>query len=145
MYNMIKYRDNYSDTSGSLWHFKSDQVPANDAGLTINGCKSIKYKTALVEKRPNTANGNSFVKNVKKVVPLKYLSNFWRSLEIPLINCKVYQELIWIENYVLSSARDYATFKITDTKSYAPVATLSTKDNVILAKQLNHGFNRSVY
>ena len=90
VYNIIRYGDNYSDTSGSLWQFKSDEEPANDADLTINGSKSIKCKAGLIEKTTNAVNGNSFVKDVKIVLPLKYLSNFWRSLEIPLINCKVY-------------------------------------------------------
>ena len=50
MYNLIEYRDNYSYTSGSLWHFKRDEVPSNNADLTINGSKSFKYKAALVAK-----------------------------------------------------------------------------------------------
>ena len=73
------------------------------------------------------------------------MSNFWRSLEIPLINCKVYLELNWIENCILSSARDTATFAITDTKLHVPIVTLYTKDGANLAKQLSEGFKRSVY
>ena len=84
MYNLIEYSDNYSDTSGSLWDFKSDEIVDN-ADVTIdNNAPSFKYKASLIG---NT--GNDGTKNgVKIAVPLKYLNNFWRSLEIPLINSK---------------------------------------------------------
>ena len=81
----------------------------------------------------------------KIIVPLKYLSNFWRSLEMPLINCKIHLELNWIEDCILSSAGNSAKFKITDAKLHVPIVTLSTKDNVNLTKQLSDGFKRSVY
>ena len=64
---------------------------------------------------------------------------------MPLINCKVFLELNWIEDCILSSAGDTAKFTITDTKLHVPIVTLSTKDITNLAKQLNDGFNRSVY
>ena len=86
MYNLIEYSDNYSDTSGSLWQFKRDEVPANNADLTIDNSQSFKHKAALLGKTANHNNGNSFVKDTKIVVPLKFLSNLWRSLEKPLIN-----------------------------------------------------------
>ena len=89
------------------------------------------------------------------VVPLKYLCNFFRSLEMPLINCKIHLELNWNNNCVMYGAYTYAgddnvndretTFQITSTKLYVPIVTLSTKNNVNLAKQLNEGFKRSVY
>ena len=82
---------------------------------------------------------------MKIVAPLKYLSNFWRSLEIPLINCKVELSLKWYENCILSSAGTAATFAITDTKLYVPVVTLKTEDNTKLSKLLTEGFKRSVY
>ena len=84
MYNLIEYSDNYSDTSGSLWQFKRDEIEG-DVDLTVNAqhipnnSSSFKYKSSFITNR----NG------VKIAVPLKYLSNFWRSLEMPLINCKV--------------------------------------------------------
>ena len=97
MYNLIEYSDNYSDTSGSLWQFKRDEVPANNADLSIDNSKLFKYKAALVGKTANAVNNtNSSVKNTKIAVPSKYLSNFWRSLEMPLINCKIHLELNWI-------------------------------------------------
>ena len=106
----------------------------------------FKYKAALVEKTANAVNNtNSSEKNTKIVVPLKYLSNFWRSLEIPLINCKVHFELNWIEKCILSSDGDSAKFKPTDAKLHVPITTLSTKNNVNLTKELNDEFKRSVY
>ena len=80
---MFEYNDNYSYTSGSLWQFKRDEVPANNADLTIDNSQSFKYKVALVGKTADAVNNtNSSVKNTIIVVPLKYLSNFWRSLVI---------------------------------------------------------------
>ena len=76
MYNLIEYSDNYSDTSGSLWEFKRDEVPANNADLTVDNSQSFKYKAALLGKTADAAaNTNS---SAKIVVALKYLSNFWR-------------------------------------------------------------------
>ena len=89
--------------------------------------------------------GNSFVKNTKILVPLKYLSNFWGSQETPLIICKTHLELNWIEDCILSSAGDSAKFKITEAKLHVPIVTLSTKDNVNLTKQLSNGFKKPVY
>ena len=98
-----------------------------------------------MQKTSGAAGGNSFVTNTKIVVPLKYLSNFWRSLEKPLINCKIYLELNWIEDCVLSSTGNYAKFKTADATLHIPIVTLSTKDNVNLTKQLSDGFERSAY
>ena len=64
---------------------------------------------------------------------------------MPSINCRVHLELNWIEEYILSSARDFAKFKKIDTKLHVPIVTLSTKDNVNLTKQLSNGFEKSVY
>ena len=93
----------------------------------------------------------------KIIVPLEYLNNFWRSLEMPLINCWAELSLGWIENCVLSrgeninnagavaNAGTAATFKITYAKLYVPIVTLSTEDSVKLLKLFNEGFKRSVY
>ena len=110
MYNLIEYSDNYSDTSGSLWNFKRDEI--EDVDLTIDNASSFKYKANLIGNTENNGTKNG----VKIAVPLKYLSNFWRSLEMPQINCKGELSLKWIENCILSSAGTAATFKITDTK-----------------------------
>ena len=78
-------------------------------------------------------------------MPLKYLSNFWRSLEVSLINCKVELSLTWNQNCILSSVADDSTLAITDAKLYVPVVTLKTKDNTKLSRLLSEGFKRSVY
>ena len=79
-YNLIEYSDNYSDTSGSLWQFERDEVPANNADLTIDNSQSFKYKATLLGKIADAVNNtNSSVKEAKIIVPLKYLSNFCRS------------------------------------------------------------------
>ena len=96
MCNLIQYSDNYSDTSGSFWHFKRDEI-TNNADVSNNNAPSFKYKANLIGNTENNGTKNE----VKIVVPLKYLSNFWRSLEMPLINCKVELSLKWIENCVL--------------------------------------------
>ena len=96
MYNLIEYSDNYSDLSGNLWQFKRDEVPAGNADLAINNSQSFKYKAALLGKTADAVNNtNSSAKEARIVVPLNYLSNFWRSLQMPLINCKVCFELNW--------------------------------------------------
>ena len=81
-------------------------MPVDDANLNIDSSQSLKYKATLEGKAAGVDNGNSFVKNTKIVAPLKYLRNFWRSIEIPLINDKVCFELNWIINCILSSTGD---------------------------------------
>ena len=80
MYNLIEYCDNYSDPSGSLWLFKRDEVLANNADLAIINSQLFKYKAVRAGKTANYNNGNSFVKDTKIVVSLKYLSKFCTSL-----------------------------------------------------------------
>ena len=89
-------------------HFIRDKVSANNAELSIDNSQWFKYKAALGEKTADTANNNSFVKDTKIVVPSKSLSKFWRSLEMPLINCKIHLELNWTEDCILSGAGDSA-------------------------------------
>ena len=140
MYNLIEYSDNYSDTSGSLWQFKRDEIEG-DVDLTVdddhipNNSSSFKYKSSFITNR----------NSIKIAVPLKYLNNFWRSLEMPLINCKIELSLKWHENCILSSAGTAATFAITDTKFYVPVVNLKIEDNAELPKLLSEGFKRSLY
>ena len=89
------------------------------------------------------------IQNVELVVPLKYVSNFFRSLVMRLANCKIDLELSWNKNCVLRSedaaGNNTVSFQITDTKLSVPIVTLSTKDNINLTKQLNEGFKRSVH
>ena len=136
MYNLLEYSDNYKDTTGSLYRFKRDEPPINNNDVDAN-VTSLKYKSIAK------------TNDVKLVVPLKYISNFFRSLEMLLVNCKVDLEPTWHKDCIISSdnvgAGDAVSFKVTDTKLYVPIVTLSTKDNTNLTKQLNKGFKRTVY
>ena len=76
--------------------------------------------------------------------PLKYLRNFWRSLEMLQINCKIHFELNWNKDCVMPTIAD-TTFKITNTKLHVPIVTLSSKVNVKLVKLLEEGFKSPVY
>ena len=78
------------------------------------------------------------------MVPLKYLSNFWRTLEMPLINCEVNLILTWSSTCVITDSNGAGTFAITDTKLYVPVVTLSTQENTKLLQQLKSGFKRVI-
>ena len=99
MYNLIEYSDNYSDSSGLLWGFKRNDIVNNTAMTNIDNSPSFKYKASLIT---NTeANGTK--NGVKIAASLKYLSNFRRLLEMPLIHCKAELLLKWIENCVLTT------------------------------------------
>ena len=92
MYNLIEYSDYQSDTSGSLWGFKRGEI-ANNANVTNDhNALLFKYKANLIAGTKSDGTKN----RIKIAVSLKYLSNFWRSLGMPLINCKVQLSLDWI-------------------------------------------------
>ena len=78
--------------------------------------------------------------NVEIAVPLKYLSNFWRTFEMPLIICEVNLILTWFADCVISPATGATKFAITDTKSCVSVVNLSTQDSAKLLQQLKYGF-----
>ena len=137
MYNLIEYSDNYSDTSGRLWQFKRDEQNMNNgnpANVTTADSSSFKYRSSFFKSL--TAADNGVFKNVKIAVPLKYLSNFWRSLEMPLINCKIHLELYWSKDCVMSNVVKATEFKITNTKLYVPIVIFPSKDNTKLVKLL---------
>ena len=104
MYNLIEYSNNYSKTSGSLWQYYKD-----DPNDNITQSKSFKSKIKITGKTP--AAGNT--KDVEINVPLKNLSNFWRTLEVPLINSEVNLILKWSPTCVISSATGVTKFKRT--------------------------------
>ena len=139
MYNSIEYSDNYSSSSGSLWQFKRDEI-VNNADVSNDNPPSFKYNANLIGNTENNETKNG----VKIAVPLKYLSNFWRSLEMPLINCKVELSLKWYERCLLTTATT-ATFRITDAELYVTIITLSIEDNSNLSKLLKEGFKRPIY
>ena len=130
----------------------------NNINYSIKDSKSFDYKTSIIEKLED----NNTEKEIAIVVPLKHLSNFWRTLDMPLINCEISLVLTWSKNCVLTrkATRDgdpdadpavatidnptNATFKITDTKLYVPVVTLSTKNDKKLLEQSRTGFKTTV-
>ena len=159
MYNLIEYSKSYSKTTGSLWNYYRDEQNSCAIGninYSINGSKSVDYKTSITGRFED----NNTERNVEIAVPLKSLSNFWRTPDILLINCEINLILTWSENCVLSSNATRnadpdanpaiaainnptgATFKITNTKLYIPVVTSSTEDE--LTEQLKTGFKRTI-
>ena len=143
MYNLIEYSDNYQDSSATLYQYKRDEPPEANAinDLTTDTSSSFKYKVSLLDNP--VLDGNITRRSVKVVVPLKYLSKFFRSLETPLINCKIKLNLTWKKECALSNQDGNAVFIINDTKMYVPVVTLSKEDDFI--EQQNKGFQRSIY
>ena len=139
MYNLIESSDNYSSTSESLWQFKRDEV-VNNADVINDNAPSFKYKASLIGNTRNNGTKNG----LKIAVPLKYLSNFWRSLEMPLINSKFELSLKWYERCLLTAATT-ANFTITDAKRYVLIVTLSIEDSSKLTKLLNKRFKRPIY
>ena len=147
MHNLLEYYKNYRKTTGSLWNYYRDE-PSDP--LSSNS-ESFKNKTSIVGK---TQQNDDSLTNAKFVILLKHLSNSWRNLDIPLINCEVELILTWSKNCVLADktaepaqggnpaivAPSGATFKITDTKLYVPVVTLSKENDTKLLEQLKTGF-----
>ena len=131
---LIEYSDDYSKTSGSLWQYYKD-----DPNDNITQSESFKSKIKITAKTP--AAGNT--KNVEIIVPLKYLSNFRRISEMPLINCEVNLILLWSRDCVITNSTGAGKFAITETKLYVPFLTLSTHDNAKLLQQLKSGFKRT--
>ena len=105
MYNLLEYSKNYKKTTGSLWNYYRDE-PSDS--LSSNS-ESFKYKTSITGNTYNIGAGeegydaNKVGKNETEVViPLKHLSNFWRTLNIPLINCEIELILTWSKNFALA-------------------------------------------
>ena len=151
MYNWLEYSKNYRKTTRNLWNYYRDE-PSDP--LSSNS-KSFKYNTSIVGKTPED---NDSLTNAKVAIPLKHLSNFWRVLNVPLINCEVELILTWSKNFVLPDmtvrvaqdrnpaivAPSGATFKITDTKLHVLVVTLSKENNIKHLEQLKSGFKRTI-
>ena len=115
MYNLIKYSDNYSETSGSLWQYcRSELVLNNDDTTTSFSNNSVLFK--FKQKRKGST-GDDDTKNIEITVPLKHLSNFLTTLEMPLIKCEINVTLTWSGNCVISNAvaNQGTTFAITAT------------------------------
>ena len=130
MYNLIEYSDYYAKTTGSLWQYSKDIPARNNNNQIINFGTNNLTNSFNFKVKFTGETGDDGTKDVEVMVPLKYLSNFWRTLEMPLINCEVNLILTWSSTCVLVSTNiqnQNATFAITDTKLYVPVVTLSTQ------------------
>ena len=135
VYNLIEYSDNYSKTSGSLWQYYKD-----DPNDNIADPESFKFKVKITGKTPDDGN----TKDIEIIVSLKFLSNFWRTLEMSLFNCEVNRILTWSKDFVITSSEGEGKFTITETKLCVPVVTLSTQGNAKLLQQSKSGFKRTI-
>ena len=139
MYNLVEYINAYSKPSGSLWQqYRDESVLDNNNNIIdfpVNNNNSNLFK---FKQQATWQTGNGGAKDVEMKVPLKYLSNFQRTLEMPIYNCEISLHLKWSNDCFLvadTAANQKPEFKITDIKLYVPVVTLSTQDNVKLLKQ----------
>ena len=169
MYNLLEYSKNYRKTIGSLYNYYKDEL-SDDAddnnfdNIKVVNSNTFKYKNKITGNTYNVnagAQGYDVNKNgtqeVELAIPLKYLGNFWRALNIPLISCEVSLELKWDKNCIITSLeqRDIgggnrdnaptgATLAIKDCKLYVPAVTLSKDDEIKLLTNLKSGFKREI-
>ena len=160
---MLEYSDNYADTTASLYQYKRPETRDNNGllnDLTAANSSSFKYQSELIQKQLTTENCHStpvntgadpnfnvahrLWKTIKIVVPQKYVSNFFRSLELPLINTELYMELNWRKYSVLSNINQNSIFQITEGELYIAVGTLNTENNDKFSGLLSKGFERTV-
>ena len=108
MYNLLECSLNCSDTTGSLWFYSKDEIInfnadiANNAAFKFCKCKIKLLEDTVAQSAPDT--GDGILKNAAIAKPVKYVSNFWRSLEMPLINSKVKLKFKWTNQSVLAVA-----------------------------------------
>ena len=169
MYNLLEYSKNYRKTIGSLYNYYRDELiddadDNNFDNIKVVNPKTFNYKNKIIGNKYNVnagVDGYDVNKNgtqeVKLAIPLKYLGNFWRALNIPLISCEVSLELKWDKNCLITSLeqRDIgggnrnnaptgATLAINDCKLYVPAVTLSKDDEIKLLTNLKSGFKREI-
>ena len=171
MYNLLEYSKNYRKTIGSLYNYYRDELTndGNDnfARRNVVNSNAFKYKNKTIGNTYNidaAAAGYDANKNgtqtIELAIPLKYLGNFWRALNMPLISCEVSLALKWNKNCVITSlerrqvdagppiVRDNtptgATLAINDCKFYIPVVTLSKDDEIKLLTNLKSGLTREI-
>ena len=152
-------------TSGSLFNYYRDEpttVTGHGGSISNYNSKSFDYKSAIYEPLNPTANNRNIKNNLEIAIPLKHLGNFWRNLNIPLINCEVSIDLRWNDKCMLvrriyipanadanppiaevKSPSD-TTFKITDCKLYVPVVNLSIENENKLFEMLKSGLKRTL-
>ena len=171
MYNLLEYSKNYRKTIGSLYNYYRVELTNdgddNFANRNVVNSNAFKYKNKIIG---NTYNidaaatvcdvNKEGAKATELAIPLKYLGNFWRALNIPLISCKVSLELKWNKNCIITSLENRiindgppiirgnvptsVTLSITDCKLYIPVVTLSKNDEIKLLTNLKSGFTREI-
>ena len=169
MYNLLEYSKNYRKTIGSLYNYYRDELSDyaddnNFDNIKVVNSNTFKYRNKITGNTYNVdagAPGYDVNKNgtqeVELAIPLKYLGNFWRALNIPLISCEVSLELKWDKNCVITSLeqRDIgggngdnaptgATLAINNCKLYVPAVTLSKDDETKLLTNLKSGFKREI-
>ena len=145
MYNLIEYSNNYAKTTGTLWQYCKDIPARNNNNQIVNFAANHLTDSFNFKVKFTGQTDDDGKTDVEIMVPLKYLSNFWRTLEMPSINCEVNLTLTWSSGRVLIATNipnQNATFAITDTKLYVPVVTLSTQKNTKFLQQLKSGFKR---
>ena len=167
MYNFLEYSKNYRKTIGSLYNYYRDELsddnnPNNFLNTNVVNSNAFEYKNKITGNTYNVAAGtrghdaNRIGKqDVELAIPLKYLGNFWRALNIPLISCEIFLELKWNKNCVITSLEQRqidagppavngtttgATLVINGCKLYVPVVTLSKDDEIKLLTNLKSGF-----
>ena len=163
MYNLLEYSKNYEKTSGSLFNYYRDEpneitvgAGNNAINISIRNSKSFDYKTKITG---SLGIGEDEKEDVTIAIPLKYLDNFWRSLDIPLINCEITLVLSWYKECVLVgrafrgppaaaanriNSSTNAKFEITDCKLYVSVVPLSAENDNKLLEQLKSGFRINI-
>ena len=180
MHNLLEYSKNYRKTIGSLYNYYRDQLSDdndnnNFGNIKVVNSKAFKYKNKIIGntydvnstilnpggnariRNPNYLQNNSGKKSIELAIPLKYLGNFWRALNIPLISCEVSLELKWNKNCIITSiqreinleggnteAPTDATRAIKDCKLYVSVVTLSKDDEIKLFTNLKSGFKKKI-
>ena len=144
MHSLIECSDIYLKISGSLWqNYRDEPTLNNDGGIIdFTDADNNSLNSLLVQM---SQTGNDGTKDVEIMVPLKYISNFWRTLEMPLINCEINILICSANCFMIANVigGQVPTFAITDTKLYIPVVTLSTQDNAKLLEKLKSGFERT--
>ena len=171
MYNLLEYSKNYRKTIASLYNYYRDELTNdnndNFANRNVVNSEAFKYKNKITGNTYNVDAGaedydvnKNGTQEIELAIPLKYLGNFWRALNIPLIGCEVFLELKWNKKCVITSlerrqvdagppvvrdnAPTSATLSITDCKLYVPVVTLSKDDEIKLLTNLKSGFKREI-
>ena len=171
MYNLLEYIKNYRKTIGSLYNYYRDELsddnnPNNFPNTNVVNSSAFEYKNKITGNTYDVAAGVAGhdanrvgKKEIELAVSLKYLGNFWRALNIPLISCEVSLELKWNKNCVITSLQQRqvdagppavngtttgAMLAINDCKLYVPVVTLPKDDEIKLLTNLKSGFTREI-